>query len=134
MDAYITATSPIRKYFDLITQRQIRAALGLEAPYTAEEVSALMQQLEQPMAAVSRVQHNRHTYWLLRYLEGRVGEKTEAIVLQRRRNAYQVLLTEYMVECDMPLGVGRPLKPEEVVEVTIQNANARKGLLSVFTV
>ena len=134
LDAYITATSPIRKYFDLITQRQIRAALGLEAPYTAEEVSALMQQLEQPMAAVSRVQHNRHTYWLLRYLEDRVGEKTEAIVLQRRRNAYQVLLTEYMVECDMPLGVGRPLKPEEVVEVTIQNANARKGLLTVFTV
>jgi len=134
LDAYITATSPIRKYFDLITQRQIRAALGLEAPYTAEEVGALMQQLEEPMAAVSRVQHNRHTYWLLRYLEGRAGEKTEAIVLQRRRNAYQVLLTEYMVECDMPLSVGRTLKPEEVVEVTIQNANARKGLLAVFTV
>jgi len=134
LDAYITATSPIRKYFDLITQRQIRAALGLETPYTAEEISALMQQLEQPMAAVSRMQHNRHQYWLLRYLEGRIGEKTEAIVLQRRRNAYQVLLTEYMVECDMPLDAGRALKPDAVVEVTIQNVNARKGLLSVFTV
>jgi exoribonuclease-2 len=134
LDAYITATSPIRKYFDLITQRQIRAALGMADPYTAEEISSHMQQLEQPMAAVSRVQHNRHHYWLLRYLEGRVGEKTEAIVLQRRRNAYQVLLTEFMVECDMPLDIGRSLKPETVVEVTIQNVNARKGLLSVFTV
>jgi exoribonuclease-2 len=133
LDAYITATSPIRKYFDLITQRQIRAALGLESPYSTDEINALMQQLEQPMAAVSRVQHHRHHYWLLRYLEGRVGEKTEAIVLQRRRNAYQVLLTEYMVECDMPLDAGRGLKPEAVIEVTLQNVNARKGLLAVFT-
>ena len=134
LDAYITATSPIRKYFDLITQRQIRAALGLEAPYTADAINALMQQLEEPMAAVSRIQHNRHYYWILRYLEGRVGEKTEAIVLQRRRNAYQVLLTEYMVECDMPLDAGRALKPEAVIEVTLQNVNARKGLLAVFAV
>jgi exoribonuclease-2 len=134
LDAYITATSPIRKYFDLITQRQVRAALGLEAPYTAEEIGSLMQQLEQPMASVSRMQHHRHLYWLLRYLEQRVGQRTEAVVLQKRRNGYQVLLTEYMVECDMPVAAGRTLKPEEVIEVTIQNVNARKGLLSVFTV
>lgn len=134
LDAYITATSPIRKFFDLITQRQIRAALGLERPYTAEEIGTLMQRLEQPMAAVSRIQHHRNYYWLLRYLESRVGEGTEAVVLQRRRNGYQVLLTDFMVECDMPVSAGRTLKPEEVIEVTIQNVNARKGLLSVFTV
>ncbi len=134
LDAYITATSPIRKYFDLITQRQIRAVLGLEEPYSAEDISGLMLQLEQPMGAVSRVQHHRHHYWMLRYLERRVGEQTEAIVLQRRRNGYQVLLTEFMVECDLPSTMGRSMKPEEVIEVTIQNVNARKGLLSVFTV
>jgi len=134
LDAYVTATSPIRKYFDLITQRQIRAVLGLEDPYSAEDISALMQQLEQPMTAVSRTQHHRHHYWMLRYLEGRVGEQTSATVLQRRRHGYQVLLTDYMVECDLTVAVGRTLKPEEVIEVTIQNVNARKGLLSVFTV
>jgi len=133
LDAYLTATSPIRKYFDLITQRQIRAVLGLEDPYTAEGINSLMMQLEQPMAAVSRVQHHRHHYWLLRYLEGLVGEKTEAVVLQRRRNSYQVLLTAFMVECELPLITGRTFKPEEVLEVTIQNVNARKNLLAVFT-
>ena len=134
LDAYITATSPIRKYFDLITQRQLRAALGLETPYTVEEIDSLLQLLEQPMGTVSRIQHYRHHYWLLRYLEEHVGEQTEAIVLQRRRNGYQVLLTDYMVECDMPVSAGMTLKPEQVIEVTIQNVNARKGLLSVFTV
>ena len=37
LDAYVTATSPIRKYFDLITQRQIRSVLGMEAPYMKED-------------------------------------------------------------------------------------------------
>ena len=134
LDAYVTATYPIRKYFDLVTQRQIRAVLGLEDPYTAKDINGLMLQLEQPMAAVSRAQHHRHHYWMLRYLESQMGEQTGAIVLQRRRNGYQVLLTDYMVECDLTVAAGRSLKPEEVIEVTIQNANARKGLLSVFTV
>ncbi len=134
LDAYVTATSPIRKYFDLITQRQVRAVLGLEDPYSAEDINGLMQQLELPMTAVSRVQHHRQHYWMLRFLEGRVGEQTSAIVLQRRRNGYQILLTDYMVECDLTVAAGRSLKPEEVIEVTIQNVNARKGLLNVFTV
>ena len=38
LNAYVTATSPIRKYYDLATQRQIRAVLGLEAPSTPEEI------------------------------------------------------------------------------------------------
>lgn len=133
LDAYVTATSPIRKYYDLITQRQIRAVLGLEAPYTAEEIDRLLQLLEQPMGAVSRVQHNRQLYWLLRHLETRVGAREEAIVLTRRRNSYQVLLTAYMLECDLPLTAGLNLKPETVIEVTIQNVNARKGSVAVFT-
>ena len=32
LESYVTATSPIRKYFDLVTQRQIRAVLGLDKP------------------------------------------------------------------------------------------------------
>jgi exoribonuclease-2 len=71
---------------------------------------------------------------MLRYIERRVGEQTSAIVLQKRRRGYQVLLTDFMVECDLTVAAGRSLKPEEVIEVTIQNVNARKGLLSVFTV
>ena len=133
LDAYVTATSPIRKYFDLVTQRQVRAVLGLETPYSEDEIAQIMQRLEQPMGAVSRVQHGRHQYWLLRYLEEKIGEREEAIVLMRRKNNYQVLLMNYLVECDIPLTSGLNLKPEDVIEVTIQHVNARRGMLTVFT-
>ncbi len=132
LDAYVTATSPIRKFCDLITQRQIRAAHDLETPYSTEDIDRIIQLLEQPMANVSRIQHRRLRYWLLKYLEKRVGQKEEAIVLARRRNSYQVLVPEYMIECDLPLTSGFELKPKDLIQVTIQRVNARKDVLSVF--
>jgi len=131
LDAYVTATSPIRKYFDLITQRQLRALLGFGQPYTADEIDQLIQMLQMPMGSVSKIQQRRHRYWLLKYLEQYVGHKEEAIVLVKRRNNYQILLTEYMVECDLPLSSGLELKPEDLIQVTIQNVSARKDLLQV---
>jgi exoribonuclease-2 len=69
LEAYITATSPIRKYFDLVTQRQIRAALGKETPYSAAEIDNFINMLAQTTGNVARIQQNRTRYWVLRYLE-----------------------------------------------------------------
>ena len=129
--AYVTATSPIRKYFDLVTQRQVRAVLGLEAPYSAEDIDGILQDLSMPMSRVGRLQVGRQRYWLLRYLERRIGQKEEAIVLVRRRHSYQVLLTDYMLECDLPITGGFELKPEDLIQVTIQNVSARKDVVSL---
>ena len=132
LDAYVTATSPIRKYFDLATQRQIRAALGLEVPYTIKEIDNIIQMLEEPMNCVSKLQFNRHRYWLLKYLEKRIGQKEEAVVLYKKRNTYHILISEYMIECDLPSSSGIDLKPEDLIQITIQHVNARKNVLSVF--
>jgi exoribonuclease-2 len=130
--AYVTATSPIRKYFDLVTQRQIRAVLGLDTPYTTTEIEHLIQSLGVTMGTVSRIQYARQRYWLLKHLETRIGEKTEAIVLTKRRNNYTILLNEYMMECSLPLSSGTNLKPEDLVQVKIQYANARNDMIAVY--
>jgi len=132
LDAYVTATSPIRKYFDLVTQRQIRGVLGLESKYTSEEINDILQNLQLPMGNVSKLQYTRNRYWILKYLETMIGQKEEAIVLGKRRNGYQVLMNNYMVECDVPVPNGITLKPEDLIQITIQNVNARKDVLSVF--
>jgi len=132
LDAYVTATSPIRKYFDLVTQRQIRAVLGLEQPYTSEEIERIIQLLELPMGNVARIQNGRHRYWLLKYLEQYVGRKEEAIVLIKRRNNYQILLSDYMIECELPISGSFELKPEDLVQVAIQNVRARKDQIVVY--
>ena len=132
LEAYVTATSPIRKYFDLVTQRQIRAVLGLDKPYTKEEINHLIQTLGVTMGVVSRIQYNRNRYWLLKHLEKLIGERTEAIVISKKRNAYSILLKDFMLECDLPLSGGIDLKPEDLVRVKIQQVNARNDIISVF--
>lgn len=131
LNAYITATSPIRKYSDLINQRQIRASLGLESAYRADQVADIIKSLELPMSLVGRFQYTRHRYWLLKYLENQVGQKEEAIVLHKARRKYQILLNRYMLECDLPITSGIELKPEDLIQVTIQRVSARQDIVQV---
>ncbi|MBW2568360.1 MAG: RNB domain-containing ribonuclease [Deltaproteobacteria bacterium] len=132
LDAYVTATSPIRRYYDLATQRQIRATLGLEELCTVDEIERTTQILAQPMSCVLKMQYSRRRYWLLKYLEKRVGQKKEATVLCKLKNGYQVLIPEYMLECELPLSSGIELKPEDLIQIRLQHVNARKDVISVF--
>ncbi|MEA3416119.1 MAG: RNB domain-containing ribonuclease [Thermodesulfobacteriota bacterium] len=132
LEAYVTATSPIRKYYDFATQRQVRAILGLEEPYSIEEIQRIIQLLEQPMSCVLKTQNSRHRYWLLKYLETRIGKKEEAVVLFKRKNRYQILIKEYMIECELPVSSGIDLKPEDLIQIRLQHVNARKDVLSVY--
>jgi len=132
LDVYVTATSPIRKYFDLITQRQLRAIFGFEVPYSKEEIEHIIQMLGQLMIDIVKMQNRRNRYWLLKYLEKKVGQKEEAIVLYKRRDGYMALLGEYMIECQLPAPPSLTLKPEDLVQVTIQHVNARNDTISIF--
>jgi len=132
LEAYITATSPIRKYFDLVTQRQVMAALGKETPYSAAEIDDFINILAQTTGNVARIQQNRMRYWVLRYLEKCIGQKEEAIVLLAFKKNYRILLPQYMIECDLPITSGVELKPEDLIQVTIQRVRARENLLTVF--
>ncbi|MBF0467459.1 MAG: RNB domain-containing ribonuclease [Desulfamplus sp.] len=129
--AYVTATSPIRRYYDLLTQRQIRGVLGYEKPYSKDDLDQILQIIEIPVSNTGKVQHQRRRYWLFRYLERMKGAKEEAIVLDCRRDFYTVLLKEYMLEWRVPAG-GLSLKPGDIVHVTIQHADARRDQLSLF--
>jgi exoribonuclease II len=132
LDCYVTATSPIRKYYDLVTQRQIRAIHGLDTPYMPEEVDNIIRLLDEPMSNVSGLQSKRSRYWLLKYLESKTGCKEEAIVLGKKKDCYQILISEYMIECELPSSSGIDLKPEDLIQVTIMHVNARKDVISVF--
>jgi exoribonuclease-2 len=132
LSSYVTATSPIRKYFDLVTQRQIRSILGLEAPYTESEIRQVIQELETPMRNAGQVQFLRHRFWILTMLEKRIGEKEEALVLDRRRNEYIIILTKYMLECSMAQSSGTSLKPGDLIQVIVQHADAQNNNLAIF--
>ncbi|MCP4746374.1 MAG: RNB domain-containing ribonuclease [Desulfobacteraceae bacterium] len=131
LPSYVTCTSPIRKYTDLITQRQLHAAMGLESAYDKKQIENIITSLDQTVGQVGRLQFRRNRYWLLKALEKKVGQKQEAIVLSKRREGYAILLPNYMIECNLSGAEGIKLKPEDPVMVTIQHVHARNDVLTV---
>ncbi|MFH1157107.1 MAG: RNB domain-containing ribonuclease [Pseudomonadota bacterium] len=129
--AYVTATSPIRRYHDLITQRQIRGLLGYEKPCSRTALDSLLQALEIPVGNTGRIQYQRRKYWLFKHLETLRGSSLEGIVLEVRRDFHTILLKEFMLEWKIPAG-GVKVKPGDLISVTIQHADARRDVLSLF--
>ena len=132
LPAYVTASSPIRKYTDLITQRQLRALQGLETAYPREEIDRLIALLRETLGRVGRVQFRRHRYWLLKYMESRIGRKEEGLVLNKLREGFAVLLPAFMIECRLSGAEDIKLKPEDLVQVTLQHINARNDVITVY--
>ncbi|ETR73573.1 MAG: exoribonuclease II [Candidatus Magnetoglobus multicellularis str. Araruama] len=131
LDCYVTSTSPIRKYYDLVTQRQIRSILGFGNAYTKEEINHIIQHTRQTMTHASRLQFGRNRYWIIKYLEQHRGIKTPAMVLEKRWHNYTLLLTDYLLESSLPISSAMNFEPEDMIEVTINRADARNNILSV---
>jgi exoribonuclease-2 len=70
MDSYAWASSPLRRYVDLVNQRQLIAlALGEAPPYPAnDELLSAMRDFEQAHEAYGEFQRQMERYWCLRWL------------------------------------------------------------------
>ncbi len=131
LESYTNITSPMRRYFDVLAQRQFKAVLGLEEPYSRQEMGTLMKDLEQSVARAATISFRQHRYWLLKYLAGLQGQTIKALVLDRFSNGYQVWLEEMCMDADLPLSFGRKLYPEQVVNVIIEKVLPREDILKL---
>ncbi|CCK79179.1 ribonuclease catalytic domain-containing protein [Desulfobacula toluolica] len=129
--AYATATSPIRRYHDLLTQRQIKSIFGYDKAYTKTELETIIQSISVAIANAGRIQSSRKRYWIIKYLESKRGNTYEALVLDCHRDHYNVLIKEFMYEAKLPVS-GVKLKHGDIIQVTIQHADARRDQLSLF--
>lgn len=131
--AYVTATSPIRRYHDLLTQRQIKAILGIGTPYSSQDLDDILASISMAVSNTGRIQAARKRYWLIKYLQDLRGKSFDGLVLDAYRDHYNVLLKEFMFESRLPAS-GLKLKPGDRIQVTIQHADARRGQLTLFAV
>src|SRR5262249_5112984 len=69
LSAYTQASSPIRRYADLVTQRQFTALLGGQPhPYGREELLQILVSAEAAESEVRSIEDRCSNYWLLQYL------------------------------------------------------------------
>jgi exoribonuclease-2 len=113
---YAWASSPLRRYVDLVNQRQLLALFaGQPAPYKAgdEALLAALREFELAYDAYAEFQRNMERYWCLRWIE-----QENALVLDA------TVLRETLVRCDrLPLVLRVPslqdVRPGDSVKLAI---------------
>lgn len=130
LDVYTYVTSPLRRYIDLIMQRQVRSLVsGGPALYSQEEAAELLTLTDTVVRRVNSVQTKRRRYWLLRYFESQIRKEYEALVLEKFPRRWRIFLVELMLDVDLPDQPGLDLKPGEMVTVRVKKVDAREDVL-----
>lgn len=129
LDAYTQLTSPLRRFADLVTQRQLLAHLaGQEPPHTRDELLTVLATAEAVERDIRRVEMRSQRRWLLEYLlRYRLAEELEVLVLEALHGGYRVELVEWGAPAF--LASRTPLAPGTRLQARIQEADPRRGRL-----
>jgi exoribonuclease-2 len=132
LDCYTLATSPIRRYLDLVTHRQLLAYLcSAPPPYNHEELGQILATIEPAMRRAGFLKTRRLRYWLLKYLAARVGQKKEALVLETLPHRYRLLFADILLEVFLPAPATLKLNPGDLVLVRLDRVNPREDQIKV---
>jgi exoribonuclease-2 len=135
VENYTHATSPIRRYLDLVMQRQLGAVLaGLPAPFGEAELKAQAMQVEPTVRKGMKIRQARHRYWLTRWLDARGDQPLEALVMEHQGKRWQLLITDIMLITTIPVEPGQTLEPGQRVMIKVVKADAFYDVLRVALV
>jgi len=124
LSAYTQASSPIRRYADLITQRQFTALLqGSQIPYGREELLKILADAEAAEQEIRAIEDRSTNYWLLEYLSRyKSNDRMPAIVLDTRGN---IELCGYYLRGKVT--ITNKVEPGSTIDVQIDSIDPARG-------
>ncbi len=130
LDAYLQATSPIRRYFDLVVQRQIRQALaGEPLIYKTKELEEIRILVAPVIKDFMLMKRNRIRYWTLKYLSRQRGTKYKAMILDEMRRKYRIVIYDFFFIAEINKRDGIIMSPGEEICVEVGKADPWDDLL-----
>ena len=129
---YTFATSPIRRYLDLVTHRQILSVLlGGPPCYREEDLEKIVAIIEPAMRRGALLKTARLRYWLLKYLADKVGQKLEALVVEAQPQRYRLLLPDIFLDLSLTTPPSVSLQPGDTVRIRLDKVSPREDLVKV---
>ena len=124
VDLYTQATSPIRRYLDLVVQRQMTSFFAKKAPlYNEESLEEIRVSVEPLVKNLGRIQRNRLRYWTLKYLGLNRGQTFNALVLDELKNKYRIVLTDFLMVTDFKRQDGIIFSKGQEIRVRVKKAD-----------
>ncbi len=131
LNTYTQATSPIRRYTDLLTHFQIKAHLrGDELPFPAEDLKGIMYSVTASAQEASLVERQTNRYWSLEYLRRHIGEVWQVMLLRWLREDEDlglILLEELGLE--LPHRFRRTVALGDRLEVQVSRVDPRQDVI-----
>ncbi|MFP4495002.1 MAG: RNB domain-containing ribonuclease [Halochromatium sp.] len=128
LDAYARATSPLRRYADLLVHQQLRAHLRGSEPLSVAQVSQRAGEADQGGLLVRRAERQSNLHWKLVYLARRPQWTGEGIVVELQERKATVLIPELALEtrvrAKQPLALDQRV-PLALVEVDLAQAECQ---------
>jgi exoribonuclease-2 len=121
---YTTITSPIRRLLDLVMQHQLNSIVRrLEPCFTEEMCKDFTSVLSRTISTANNVRQQRQRYWLLKYLAERQGQYINALLIQAGPKRTNLILTDILMDIDLPSPGGRNIAPNTTVKVRVAKSD-----------
>ena len=131
LDTYTQATSPIRRYSDLLTHFQLKAHLrGEGLPFSAEQLKEVMMTVSSATQEATMVERQTNRYYALEYLRRHPEEVWPVTVLMWLRedsNLALILLEDLGLQ--LPMSFRRSVSLGENLLVKVSLADPQKDLI-----
>lgn len=98
LEAYARATSPLRRYADLVVHQQLRAAVTAGTPATAEEILERTTGLDAAGALIRKAERQSNQHWKLVYLQQNAEWQGDAVVVSLEERKVVVIIPELAIE------------------------------------
>lgn len=127
LSCYTQLTSPLRRFADLVMQRQLMAHLiGETPPYEPEELFQVLATAEHTAREAKMVEAEAKKRWFMQYLKQEWQDRPiPALIVEAQKAGYKVEMQPWGVEAMMS-GPGG-LKPGEIVDTVIEKLRVKAG-------
>ena len=131
LEIYTQATSPIRRYSDLLTHFQLKAHLrGETPPFSAEALREVMQSVLATTQEMSLVERQTNRYWGLEYLRRHSQDVWQAIVLMwLREDSRLALILIEDLGLQLPMSFKRGVSLGEQILVKVAYVDPRQDTI-----
>ena len=128
LDVYSQATSPIRRYTDMLTHFQIKAYLrGDRLPFTSDEMQQIIFSVMPCSKEATLVERQTNRYWGLEFLRRNGDEVWQAVMLRwlREDDGLGLILLEEL-GLELTHRFDRPISPGDRLSLKVSKADPHR--------
>lgn len=127
VNLYTQVTSPLRRFGDLIIQRQLLKAMGIEEKhYSRQDLLEIFEYIEERAKMIKELVRARKTFWIMKYLTRMKGHHIEGYYSRLKDGRHMVFFPQFMLEIPVNLPWKTPQREGQKMVFKIKKIDLKR--------